>query len=50
MLLQYVVLGFSAKKLNEKDLIALIPFFELFLIFIQMFIFIKNLISKPTHW
>ena len=50
MLLQYVVLGFSAKKLNEKDLIALTPFFELFLIFIQMFIFIKNLISKPTHW
>ncbi len=49
-LIQYVVIGFSAKKLNEKDLIVFIPFFDLFLIFIQMIIFIKNLISKPTHW
>jgi glycosyltransferase involved in cell wall biosynthesis len=47
---QYIVFGFSAKNLNEKDLILFIPIFEMFLIFIQMFIFIKNLISKPTHW
>ncbi|HEY9168097.1 MAG TPA: glycosyltransferase [Lutibacter sp.] len=46
----YFVIGYSAKKLNEKDLILLIPFFEIFLILIQMFIFIKNMISKPTHW
>lgn len=46
----YVIIGFSAKKLNETDLILLIPFYEIFLIFLQMFIFIKNLISKPTHW
>ncbi|AMC09879.1 glycosyl transferase family 2 [Lutibacter profundi] len=46
----YVIIGFSAKKLNETDLILLIPFYEIFLIFVQMFIFIKNLISKPTHW
>ena len=46
----YITIGFSAKKLNETDLILLIPFYEIFLIFIQMFIFIKNLISKPTHW
>ncbi|MDO9276584.1 MAG: glycosyl transferase family 2, partial [Lutibacter sp.] len=46
----YLVIGYSAKKLNEKDLILLIPFFEIFLILIQMFIFIKNMISKPTHW
>ncbi len=50
LLVQYVVFGFSAKKLSEQDLIIFIPVFELFLIFIQMFIFIKNLISKPTHW
>jgi glycosyltransferase involved in cell wall biosynthesis len=46
----YLVIGYSAKKLNERDLILLIPFFEIFLILIQMFIFIKNMISKPTHW
>ncbi|SDX32087.1 Glycosyltransferase, catalytic subunit of cellulose synthase and poly-beta-1,6-N-acetylglucosamine synthase [Lutibacter oricola] len=47
---QYLIIGFSAKKLNEKDLIVFTPIFELFLILIQMFIFIKNRISKPTHW
>ena len=46
----YTSLGFSAKKLDEKDLIIFIPLYELFLIFMQMFIFIKNLISKPSHW
>lgn len=50
ILFLYLVVGFSAKKLNESDLILLIPFFEIFLILIQMFIFIKNMISKPTHW
>jgi glycosyltransferase involved in cell wall biosynthesis len=49
-LILYLVIGYSAKKLNEKDLILLIPFFEIFLILTQMFIFIKNKISKPTHW
>jgi len=50
ILFLYLVIGYSAKKLNEKDLILFIPFFEIFLILIQMFIFIKNMISKPTHW
>jgi len=50
ILIQYLVVGYSAKKLNETDLILLSPFLELFLITTQMFIFIKNLISKPTHW
>lgn len=46
----YLVIGYSAKKLNERDLILFIPFFEIFLILTQMFIFIKNMISKPVHW
>ncbi|MFZ2431340.1 MAG: glycosyltransferase [Lutibacter sp.] len=50
ILFLYLVIGYSAKKLNERDLILLIPFFEIFLILIQMFIFIKNMISKPAHW
>ena len=48
--LLYVVIITSAKKLGEKDLILFAPFLELFLVFIQMFIFIKNLSSKPNHW
>jgi glycosyltransferase involved in cell wall biosynthesis len=47
---QYINIGFSAKKLNETDTLVLLPFFELFLIFSQFFIFIKNLTSKPSNW
>ncbi|MDX1830159.1 MAG: glycosyltransferase [Lutibacter sp.] len=50
LLIQYIIIGFSAKKLKETDLILLFPFMEIFLITTQMFIFIKNLIAKPTHW
>ncbi|GAA4812409.1 glycosyltransferase [Litoribaculum gwangyangense] len=47
---QYIVLGYSAKKLNENDLIAFFPFLEIFLISAQLTIFINNLISKPNYW
>ena len=47
---KYFVIGFSAKKLNETDLIYIYPFLEIFLVFLQFSIFITNLISKPTHW
>ncbi len=50
MILQYVVFGISAKKLGENDLIWLLPFFEIFLITVQLTIFINNLVSKPNHW
>ena len=50
IVLFYVIIYNSAKKLNEKDLILFAPFYEMFLIFTQMLIFIKNLISKPSHW
>lgn len=50
LLIKYIIIGFSAKKLNETDLIILYPFLEVFLIFFQFSIFITNLISKPTHW
>lgn len=47
---QYISIGVSAKKLNEKDIIFFIPFYELFLIFSQLSIFIANLTSKRGHW
>jgi len=40
----------AAEKLNELDVVWLFPFFDIFLIFTQLAIFISNLISKPKHW
>lgn len=48
--LQYINIAFSTKKLGEKDLLPLLPFLELFLIIIQLTIFINNRISKTNHW
>jgi len=50
IIFQYAIIGASAKKLNEKDLLFLIPFLEIFLIGFQLAIFINNLFSKPNHW
>lgn len=48
--IQIIAYANVTKKLEEKDLILVIPFLELFLIGLQMTIFISNLISKPKHW
>jgi len=48
--IQWLSFGFTAKKLEEVDLIFLAPILELFLITTQLIIFIANLISKPKHW
>lgn len=41
---------FSSRKLNEKDVFYLFPAYEVCLIFIQLYIFISNLFSKPVTW
>ncbi len=50
ILFQYLILGKAALKLKQKDLIFFLPFWEFFLIFIQMSIFISNSSSKSTKW
>ncbi|WP_298554991.1 glycosyltransferase [uncultured Algibacter sp.] len=50
IILQFIILGASSKKLNELDLLIFLPFLEIFLIITQLTIFINNLISKPNHW
>ncbi|SHG58665.1 glycosyltransferase [Winogradskyella jejuensis] len=50
IILQFVVIGTSANKLEENDVIILAPFLEIFLIIFQLVIFSANLISKPKHW
>jgi glycosyltransferase involved in cell wall biosynthesis len=46
----WLVVGFSAKKLKEKNLQYWFPIMELVLMFTQMNIFISNLFSKPVNW
>jgi cellulose synthase/poly-beta-1,6-N-acetylglucosamine synthase-like glycosyltransferase len=50
LIIQYIVFGISAKKLDEKDLLLTIPFLDLILVFFQFEIFLNNLISKPKTW
>ncbi len=50
ILLQYLIIGSAAKKLKERDLVAFIPFYELFLIFNQLSIFISNSSEKNARW
>ncbi|HRA71788.1 MAG TPA: glycosyl transferase family 2, partial [Flavobacterium sp.] len=49
-LFTWIVLGFSAGKLKEKDVMYWFPIIEIVLIFTQLNIFITNLFSKPVHW
>jgi glycosyltransferase involved in cell wall biosynthesis len=37
-------------KLNEKDLIWFVPFFEITMLFIQSLVFISNLFSRKNRW
>ena len=50
LLVQYIIIGYSSKKLDESATILLLPFLEIFLIVFQLSIFMTNLLSKPTHW
>ena len=50
MIIWYLVIKSSAKRLNEKDLIRYSPFYEISIIFIQLYIFIYNTISPPKQW
>lgn len=46
----YITLNKAAARLNEKDLIALGPLYEISIIFMQLYIFLKNIISPPKYW
>lgn len=49
-LVSWISLGFSAGKLNEKDVMYWYPILEIILIFTQLNVFFRNLISKPVIW
>lgn len=47
---QLSALGYAAKIFKEIDILIFTPLLELFLIILQLVIFITNQISKPGHW
>lgn len=47
-LFTWVIVGFSAKKVNEIDLIYWFPIIEFVLVFTQLGLFFTNLLSKDT--
>lgn len=49
-LFTWVTLGYSAAKLNEKDVMYLYPFLEIMLTFTKTTAFFSNMFSKPVHW
>ena len=50
LLFWYITIHKVAMRLNEKDLIAFGPLYEISIIFIQLYIFLKNIISPPKYW
>ncbi|NCT17368.1 MAG: glycosyltransferase [Flavobacteriia bacterium] len=50
ILIQGIMYSKAFKKLNETGLFYFIPILELFLIYLQLSIFISNIFSKPKHW
>ena len=46
----YVTINRTANRLKEKDLTAFGPLYEISIIFIQLYIFFKNIISPPKYW
>jgi len=50
LLFQFIAIGKAAEKLQEKDLVALIPLLELFLLFTQLSIFISKSDDNNTRW
>lgn len=49
-LIQYIVIGISASKLDEKNLIYFLPFLDFSFLLIQISIFFANLTSKSSSW
>jgi glycosyltransferase involved in cell wall biosynthesis len=46
----YSTIARAAKKLQEKDLVAPAPLYEISIIFMQLYVFIANAFSPPKKW
>lgn len=50
VIVQYIVVGAGARKLEEGKLIPFLPILDLFLVFLQLSIFISGSTSKQSPW
>jgi len=46
----YMATGVAAVRLREKDLLALAPIYEISIIFIQSYLFLRNSLESPKRW
>lgn len=46
----YLTIAGAAQKLQEKDLVALAPLYEISIIFMQLYVFVTNAFSPPKKW
>ncbi len=46
----YLTIARTAQKLQEKDLVALAPLYEISIIFMQLYVFVANAFSPPKKW
>ena len=46
----YWNVSIAARRLNEKDLVLFGPLYEISIIFMQLYIYLRNLASPPKHW
>ena len=49
-ILFYAVIRSSATRLKEKDLVTMAPLYEFSIIFMQLYIFLKNSVAPPKQW
>jgi len=47
---QYVVFAKCLKRLNEKDLIIFLPFYEILLLLLNGGMMVANVLKKPVRW
>ena len=50
LIIQYIVFGFSASKLEEKRVVPYILFFDIFYIVISPFLYLSTLFSSRRKW
>ncbi len=49
-LFSWISFGYSASKLEEKDIVYWFPVIEIVTIFTQLNVFVSNILSKPVQW
>jgi glycosyltransferase involved in cell wall biosynthesis len=49
-IINFIIISKAAKKLNENSLTIWYPVLEINLIIVQLYVFFKNIKSKPKYW